>query len=89
MPVDFDVPDTGIETAEEVSRRLARPGVKLPDGSMGSVRSISVGDERGEWVIPTIVDAKPVSNDEAIQLWRQGKNEAIGGPFKTTKEADD
>lgn len=77
------------ETAEDVSRRLARPGVKLPDGSMGSVRSISVGDERGEWVIPTIVDAKPVSNDEAIRLWRQGKNDSIGGPFKTTKEADD
>lgn len=65
-----------------------RPAVALPDGSVGTVRSIGVGDENGEWVIPTIVSGKAVSNDEAISLWKKGENKAIGGPFKTVEEAN-
>lgn len=76
------------ETPWAASRRLQRPGVTLPDGQTATVRSIGVGDDRGEWVIPTIVDSKPVSNAEAIDLWKSGKNEPIGGPFKTPEEAN-
>jgi len=53
------------------------------------VLSIGVGDERGEWVIPTIVNGKKVSNDEAVRLWKAGKNKALGGPFKTVAESND
>jgi hypothetical protein len=34
------------------------------------------------------VDGKPVSNAEAIRLWKAGKNEPIGGPFKTVDESN-
>lgn len=65
-----------------------RPPVKLSDGSIATVRSIGVGDENGEWVIPTIVNGKPVSDEEATKLWRTGKNPALGGPFKTVDESN-
>ncbi len=65
------------------------PPVRLPDGSIATVRSIGVGDEQGEWVIPTIVNGKPVENDEAVRLWRAGKNKPIGGPFNSIEEATD
>jgi hypothetical protein len=64
-----------------------RPAVTNPDGSVSTVRSIGVGDERGQWVIPTVVNGKVVSNDEAIKEWRAGRNNAIGGPFQTIDEA--
>ncbi len=79
----------GVTSVRPVATGGARPAVNLPSGAVATVRSISVGDERGEWVIPTIVDGKPVDNETAIQLWRTGKNAAIGGPFKSVKEADD
>lgn len=88
--INWDVlPDAATSSPEEASTKLSRPPVKLPDGSVGTVKSIGVGDDRGEWVIPTIVNGKPVSNKEAIRLWKQGKNEAIGGPFKTVEESND
>lgn len=78
---------------------LIEPPAKLPsmagrtpafnsDGSVSTVRSIGVGDERGEWVIPTVVDGRIVGNDEAVSLWRSGKNKAVGGPFKTVDESN-
>jgi hypothetical protein len=81
-----DLPNASAETRSAV---LSRPGVKLDNGQTATVRSIGVGDERGEWVIPTVVNGKIVSNDEAIQLWKAGKNEPIGGPFKSVAEAND
>lgn len=64
------------------------PPVKLPSGEVATVRSIGVGDDRGEWVIPTIVGGKPVSNEEAISLWKSGNNKPIGGPFQSIDEAN-
>lgn len=66
-----------------------RPTVALDDGSVATVRTIGVGDERGEWVVPTIVNGRAVSNDEAISLWRSGRNPAVAGPFKSIAEAND
>lgn len=78
MPVS-ELPDFGVDE---------HPPVTLPNGSIATVRSIGVGDDRGEWVIPTIVGGKPVSNDEAIRLWKSGKNRALAGPFKTVEEGN-
>jgi len=58
-----------------------RAPVLLPNNEIATVRSIGVGDERGEWVIPTIVEGKPVDVKTAIKLWNEGKNPALGGPF--------
>lgn len=63
-----------------------RPIVQNPDGSISTVRSISIGTDRGEVLIPTVVGGRVVSNDDAIRHWRQtGENL---GTFKDPASAD-
>ncbi len=66
----------------------ARPAIQNPDGSVSTVLSIGVGDNRGEWVIPTIVNGVKVSPDEATRLWQAGRNPPLGGPFRTVEESN-
>ena len=50
----------------------ARPTVRNPDGSISTVRSISVTDDKGaSYLLPTVVDGRVVSNEEAIAHWKQ------------------
>lgn len=65
-----------------------RKEISMADGSVATVYSIGVGNEKGEWVIPTVVDGKVLSSQEATKLWQQGKNPALGGPFKTVEESN-
>jgi len=47
---------------------LKRPLVKNPDGSISTVRSMSVGTDDGEVLIPTITqDGRSLDEDQAIQ----------------------
>ena len=47
-----------------------RPTVHNPDGSISTVRSITVGDGP-YYLIPTVVGKRVVSNDEAVAHWRK------------------
>lgn len=77
----------------EIGARSARPGESIlnPDGTRSSEKTISVGLEDGIYLIPTVVVDDEgflvkVSNDDAVRLYREGKNPAVG-KFKTEEEA--
>ena len=64
----------------------ARPRVKNPDGSISTVRSISIEQDGKTYLIPTVVGDRVVSNADAIKHFQQ-TGEHLGA-FTNTQAAD-
>ena len=47
-----------------------RPEVKNSDGTYSTVKTITVGTDQGTVLLPTIINGKAVSNEEAIQHFK-------------------
>jgi hypothetical protein len=65
----------------------ARPVVRLPDGSIATVRSRSFNFGNGETLLPTVSDdGRLLSDDEAVALFKQSGRHL--GVFDTPDNAD-
>lgn len=76
LPTSTDAPQpqapTGAGPRVPGNINLAvRPRVDNRDGTSSTFRSISIGTDEGEVLIPTVVNGRVVSDDDAIKHYRQ------------------
>lgn len=65
----------------------SRPIIKNPDGSFSIERTITIESGGKHYLIPTIVRGRQLSEDAAIEAWKNGTNQAVG-VFNSNEEAE-
>ncbi len=64
-----------------------RPIIHNPDGSISTERTMTIESDGKFILIPTIVNGKQLSQQDAIKEWKAGNNKPVG-VFKTNEEAE-
>ncbi|WP_342051999.1 MULTISPECIES: hypothetical protein [unclassified Cupriavidus] len=87
MPDKF----TAVSSPDGLTQRgnldlTARPRVKNKDGSVSTVRSVSVTFDDGTYLLPTVVGNKVVTNEQAIAHFKKTGEHL--GRFSTAAQAD-
>lgn len=77
---------TGLLTPGNITNLYNRPALKNPDGSISTTRSASFNFEGKEVLLPTVVDGKRLTNQQAIDRYRQTGEHL--GIFDTPEHAD-
>src|SRR5260370_37489094 len=72
--------------AGKIISRLDRKVRKNTEGSVSTTSSMSIGTSDGEVLIPTVVDGKRLTKEQAIAQYRKTGQHL--GIFKTPDEAD-
>lgn len=65
----------------------AKPKILNPDSTVSTERTIGIEADGKHYLIPTIINGKQVSPDEAIKQWRAGTNKPVG-VYGSQQEAD-
>lgn len=71
-------------TPEQVAQN--KPRINNADGSVSTERTITIEADGKHYNIPTIVNGKQLTPDEAVAAWRAGKNKEVG-VYDTQDEA--
>jgi peptidoglycan hydrolase-like protein with peptidoglycan-binding domain/muramidase (phage lysozyme) len=66
---------------------IDRPAIRNADGSISTERTETFEVDGQFWNIPTIVDGKQLSSDQAFAEYEAGRNAAVQGPFASSDEA--
>lgn len=82
----FPVDPAGLKVPATLKNLASRPVLKNADGSFSTERSISIGTDQGEVLIPTVVGGKQLSKEEAKAHYR-ATGEHLG-IFDTPASAD-
>ena len=64
-----------------------RPAINNPDGSISTEKTITIEIDGKYYLVPTIVNGKQVTPDEAVLSMMSGKNPAVG-EFNSAVEAE-
>lgn len=76
----------GLVSPGTITNLYDRPILKNPDGSISTTSSKSFGFDNGEVLLPTVVNGKRLTDDEAIKRYRDtGENLGV---FDTPEHAD-
>lgn len=72
---------------DKINVDLSRPQIKNADGTFSTEKTITVEMDQKFFLIPTIVDGIERGTEEAVRLFVEGLNNAVG-VFKTASEAE-